>query len=504
MRRRSALVAAACTVAALGVAAPARAYWGVGSTNATGAAAASTLGTPTVSTSRITTTNVTVDVTAAPPAGLTPTGYRVARTGPGTAVTTVCTVTGSTGSCNDSAPVTGQTNTYAVYARYTAGGANWESYDPATAAAVVNGTDTTPPTNALSLIARTGAFLSGSGASYTLYYRGSAAGSFTLVDTVTDTGSGPASANFPALTAGGWTHAAETVTAPSGGPYPSSAFSWTANPASPAAYQVTAADVAGNAAGATVTFTSDVTAPSGGSISYADGWYRTASVAVTTVDGTDSGSGLDTSSRTVQRASAPLTNGACGTFGAFATVTLTGGSDASVSGGTCYTYQLLVSDNVGNQATYRSTSVAKVDTAGPQVVAVTSSDGDGVLETGDSLVVTFDEPVDPASVTGSVTVTESKPSSGVTVKLTVPGVTSGAVDTGSGTYLQSGNRTATAAATVSVSGSTVTVTITGPVTGDTPTAGSGALAFVPAATLKDLAGNTATGTFTTAGTFRLF
>src|SRR5439155_12076731 len=51
------------------------------------------------------------------------------------------------------------------------------------------------PTNSLALGTTTGAYLSGS----TLFYKGNAAGSFTLVDAVSDTDSGPGSTTFPAI-----------------------------------------------------------------------------------------------------------------------------------------------------------------------------------------------------------------------------------------------------------------------------------------------------------------
>ena len=49
--------------------------------------------------------------------------------------------------------------------------------------------------------------------------RSNAAGSFGLVATVTDAGSGAASASFPLMATAGWTHTAETDTTPTGGPY---------------------------------------------------------------------------------------------------------------------------------------------------------------------------------------------------------------------------------------------------------------------------------------------
>jgi uncharacterized repeat protein (TIGR01451 family) len=221
--------------------------------------------------------------------------------------------------------------------------------------------DTTAPTHALSLNSASGAFLSGGN---TLYYKGNAAGSFRLVDALADSFSGPASVTYPATATTGWTHAAETVTTPSGGPYTSSTFSWTAGPANPTGYSVSGADNAGNTSSVGLTFVNDSTAPSGGSISYTNGMVYRTSVPVTTANGTDSQSGINTSTTQVVRAQATLnlSTQACGAFGGFTTnVTLVGGNDTSVVSGNCYMYRYLVSDRVGNQATYSSSSVAKVD-----------------------------------------------------------------------------------------------------------------------------------------------
>jgi hypothetical protein len=119
----------------------------------------------------------------------------------------------------------------------------------------------------------------------------------------------------------------------------------------------------------TVFAASDTTPPSGGSIIYTDGYYTSASVALTVSDGTDADSGVNTSSRIVQRDSATLSNGTCGGYGSFSTITPTGSypnyTDTTVNSATCYQYQYLVSDNAGNQATYTSTNSAKVDTSLP-------------------------------------------------------------------------------------------------------------------------------------------
>jgi uncharacterized delta-60 repeat protein len=113
----------------------------------------------------------------------------------------------------------------------------------------------------------------------------------------------------------------------------------------------------------------ETTAPSGGSISYTDGYQTAASVALTVSDGTDATSGINPSSRITQRKSATLSAGTCGSFGSFATITPTGTYpnlvDSTVATGNCYEYQYKISDYAGNQVTYTSTNIVKVDTGAP-------------------------------------------------------------------------------------------------------------------------------------------
>ncbi len=374
--------------------------------------------------------------------------------------------------------------------------------------------DTQPPSQVFSLSGPVAASLTGT----TIYYRGSGTGSFKLVDTLSDPVSGAASATFPSIATAGWTHAAETLSTPIGGPYTSSTFSWTATPTNPTGYAVSGLDNAGNSGSAGVTFTSDTTAPTGGSVSYTNGVVDALSVPVTTTNGTDGQSGINAASGVVKRDQATLTptTETCGTFpGTFGTtVTLVGGADTSVTTGHCYQYEYLVSDNVGNQATYTSLSVAKVDTTGPRVTAIISQDpgggaGTGLLQIGSTLTVTFDQSLAPASVPTSFTgATETRGSSlfgfaAPDVQLTIPGLTSGALDTGSSGYFIGclalcAARTATFSGTIALvdngTSTTVTVTVTS-LSGDTPFASSGNLTFVPATTITDGGANGATGSF---------
>jgi PKD domain-containing protein/Big-like domain-containing protein len=227
--------------------------------------------------------------------------------------------------------------------------------------------DTTPPTNSLSLVNKSagGSYLSGS----TLYYQGSTAGSFKLQNALSDSGSGPASSAFAALggTTTGWSFTSSTASTPAGGPYVSNTLSWTAGTTSAPSETVTGSDYAGNTAQTTLTFANDSTAPTG-SIGYTNGATNSTPITVS-FSASDGGSGVNSSSGQLQRASAPLSNGSCGTFGAFANVGPAGVtspySDSSASSGNCYEYRYLVSDRVGNQVTIGPSGVLEFDTTPP-------------------------------------------------------------------------------------------------------------------------------------------
>ncbi len=118
--------------------------------------------------------------------------------------------------------------------------------------------DSTAPVNDLSLSGQSGggSFLSGT----TVYYHGSTAGSFTLTNALTDSGSGPASSTFPTLggATSGWSHTASTDTT---SPYVSTTFNWGNGTTSSPTETVTGTDNAGNTVTTTLTFVNDSTAP---------------------------------------------------------------------------------------------------------------------------------------------------------------------------------------------------------------------------------------------------
>ena len=178
--------------------------------------------------------------------------------------------------------------------------------------------DSAAPANNLSLSNQvfSGSFLSGT----TVYYHGSVAGAFAVANGLTDSGSGPASSSFPTLggSSTGWTHTADVET--SGPPYVSNMFTWTANATTSPTEAVVGSDNVGNTATTTLTFVNDSTAPAGGALmvngisATSGGSSSTSSATGFSIESrsnyTDSGSGLASSSLTVQ--SETLTNGTCG------------------------------------------------------------------------------------------------------------------------------------------------------------------------------------------------
>ena len=201
----------------------------------------------------------------------------------------------------------------------------------------------------------------------TLWFRPAGAGSFTLNATASDSVTGVAQVAFPDVSgSSGWT--GSTGGADTSSSYSSPvAYTWTAGAAAPGPQQVTVTNGVGLTATHAITIGADSTPPSGQTIALGGGpWYATTSVPLTLVQGTDVGAGVDPARAVVERASATLTNGACGTFASFAAVTLSGGNDTSVASGNCYRYQYKSTDRVGNVSTASPASAdAKVDTTPP-------------------------------------------------------------------------------------------------------------------------------------------
>jgi hypothetical protein len=234
----------------------------------------------------------------------------------------------------------------------------------------------------------------------TVYFRPTGTGSFTLNATASDAQSGVASVAFPDVSGtSGWT--GSTGGTDTSSPYASSAkYTWTANATAPGAKQITATNGSGLTATKAITINADSVAPTGQTIALNGGpSFTTLSVPLTISRGTDIGAGLDTSKDVVERASAPLASGTCGTFGSFAAVTLSNGADTTVTSGNCYRYQLEVTDNVGNVSAASAPSAdAKVDASAPGTPSLVFTGFTNASATG---TVVFFRP----SVGGSFTVT---------------------------------------------------------------------------------------------------
>lgn len=232
--------------------------------------------------------------------------------------------------------------------------------------------DSTAPALALpvSTAVTGGSFSSGT----TVWFRGAAAGSLTLSSAVTDAGSGPAGAQTSALTGTttGWTHTPARISTPTGGPYVSNPFRWTAGTSGTAGTTVTGYDLAGNASAArTVTFTDDSAAPTGATLTYAPGATTATTLTLALGTVTDAGAGVAT--RSLDERTAPLSGNSCGTFSGWSTVqaVTTTSVTRPLAYGTCYDYRYVVTDLVGNSTTVTSPGVVRNRSYAAVVAATT-------------------------------------------------------------------------------------------------------------------------------------
>jgi hypothetical protein len=364
-RRAVVVPVAACLVVCLAVAASA--YWSsASSAGSRGAAVASSINQGAQPRAIVSTSSVAVDWAATTRSDGGPVdGYIVKRYDAGTLAPQTPILAGCSGTITGTACTeNGVPNGNWKYTVTPVFATNWRGAESTMSATATVSADVTAPTNNLTLNNVTGtSYLSGN----TVYYRGSAPGSFTLTNAVADAGSGPASSATAALTGTttGWSHTPATVSTPAGGPYVSGAFSWAASATGPATEVVTGRDMANNSAATTLTFTNDSTAPNPGSVGYTSGFTTSRSVAVTFAAGPDAGSGVATGQ--LQRSSASFVGGVCGSFSTFADIgpvnPASPYNDSSVNNSTCYQYRYVVTDNVGNAHTATSASVAKVDYA---------------------------------------------------------------------------------------------------------------------------------------------
>jgi hypothetical protein len=187
-----------------------------------------------------------------------------------------------------------------------------------------------------------------------------------------------------------------------------------------------------------------------------------------------------------------------------------GGTDTTVGG---FTVSLApdpagIRDESGNETYFQA--VAPADRAGPVPVRLTDTGGatNGKIQPGDTLTLTFSEPLFPSSIPISATVTMADPTTASTDQLTITGVTGGALDIGSDGYVTKDGRTATFLASPITAGNgnrSLIVRIGAVCSGNCSAlaASSGPFTFVPAIGLRDPSANPASGSITL-GMTRLF
>src|SRR5262249_19874748 len=142
-----------------------------------------------------------------------------------------------------------------------------------------------------------------SGSTPTLYYSAHA-GSVT-VDVNDTTDAGPLTVDFPDTFGSN----------PAPGSATSHTYTWTGSDADSGPKTVDLTDAGADAKSHDFILTRDTAPPTGQTVSLSGGPnYSTLFVPLVLANGTDSGAGVDTSSGVVERASAPLTAGTCGSF----------------------------------------------------------------------------------------------------------------------------------------------------------------------------------------------
>ena len=233
------------------------------------------------------------------------------------------------------------------------------------------GSDVGGPASTLTLSSASHAYLTAT-APYVLYYgTGNGGGGFTLHQSASDP-SGVDTITFPDLsgTSGFSGNGGTATNGSSADPFvSSSSYTFTSSAGTaPAPKNVDSADLRGNLTHDQVAFVLDNSAPTGGTLSVNGGnaYSTTTSFAVSHVDYTVDGGGSGVASSVLTVASATLSNGVCGSFGAPAPAV-----DGVFAGaqGSCYRFTLTGTDNVGNVAT--TSSDVKVDTTPPTQPTIT-------------------------------------------------------------------------------------------------------------------------------------
>ncbi|HET7516516.1 MAG TPA: Ig-like domain repeat protein [Actinomycetes bacterium] len=159
-----------------------------------------------------------------------------------------------------------------------------------------------------------------------------------------------------------------------------------------------------------------------------------------------------------------------------------------------YRVRARVLDKAGN-ATASDPRVVRVDNTPPEVTEITAGDGDGKVEAGDGLVVSFSERLDPGSLPPAGRLTFGRTMAGETT-IRLPGVSDGPVGTGTRAWVRRGT-SITYEGTLALEGDDhrLRFTVTRCAAGCRRAAAGrpGTLRFVPAGSLHDVAGHPASG-----------
>lgn len=403
--------------------------------------------------------------------------------------------------------------------------------EPVKTAATQIRIDKVLPGDSSSLGSASAAYLSGT----TLYFNRNTGGSFTLVDAVTDSHSGPASATFPGVTTTGWTGhtTSETVSTGAGSAptitYTSSAYTFAISAGTPGSTTITSRDIAGNASsGSALTFTPDTSAtaptltfPTAAS-HYNDAVWNVGCVSAicgTAADGT--GSGVQKVELSIRQGVGLYWDGA-----GFSSATpvwnlATGASSWSLPFAAAnfptegsYTVSVRVTDRVGNVSAATSAAFT-IDRTAPSATNVVLANGGtlGIADKGDTVTVTFSEGMDAASfcsgwINNGTNQTKSGTGGGVVVTIanngasdTLSSVTAagctfhfGSVamnaDYVSSTSTFTANGSNASSITWNPTSRTLTITLgTAASGGQNSSVPSSTPSYTPDAVLKDLAGN---------------
>ena len=280
----------------------------------------------------------------------------------------VCPAAGYSGSTvvtsPDTAPTDGQCYVYTLTGTDHVG----NSASVATSPILVDTTVPSTPTVTFTGLSAGNTYDNGAG---TLFFRPSAAGTFTVNAASTDAQSGIQAGNagytFGSLNSNGGTNFG---TAQASGALSVTFTGATTGPTTQRTVSSNNGSGLSSAAG-NYNVTQDSTAPTGGSISVPAFSNTLGSIVITSSNYTDAGSGIASNSITRSNPQAPSSPGVCPAAGTFTGAIAASSPDTVPTDGQCYLYTLTGTDHVGNTATVTSTIL--VDTTVPSTPTVTFS-----------------------------------------------------------------------------------------------------------------------------------